>query len=91
MHVRRLSQGEVFVPLQLLVSAALARFFGFAAQPVCSHLHEGAEAGVTARQLGRLGLGGNHWVMRVTLHLTLSFFSRRSPESQNEKTIDFLN
>lgn len=51
------SQGEVFVPLQLLVSAALARLFGLAAQPVRGHLHEGAEAGVTARQLGRLGLG----------------------------------
>lgn len=57
MRVCGLSQGEVFVPLQLLVSAALARFFGLAAQPVRSHLHEGAEAGVTARQLGRLGLG----------------------------------
>lgn len=57
MHVCGLSQGEVFVPLQLLVSAAFARFFGFAAQPVCSHLHKGAEARVAAWQLGRLGLG----------------------------------
>lgn len=47
-----LSQGEVLVPLQLLVSTAFARLFGFAAQPVRGHLHEGAEARVTARQLG---------------------------------------
>lgn len=50
------SQGEVFIPLQLLVTTAFACFLGFTGQSVCSHLDEGAEAGVTVWQLGRLGL-----------------------------------
>lgn len=50
------SQGEVFVPLQLHMSAAFAGLFGFTGQAVCSHLDEGAEPRVTVWQLGRLGL-----------------------------------
>lgn len=53
-------QGEVFVPLQLEVSAAFARFFGLAGQAVGGDLDEGAEAGGSARQLGRLRLRRHH-------------------------------
>lgn len=50
------SQGEVFIPLQLKMSTAFACFFGFAGQTVGNHLNEGAQPGVAAWQLGRLGL-----------------------------------
>lgn len=55
-----LSQGEVFIPLQLEMSAAFARFFGFTGQTIGSHLHKGAESRVAVWQLGRLRLRWNH-------------------------------
>lgn len=82
-------QGEIFIPLQLKVSAAFACFFGFTGQAVSSHLHKGAEPGVTAGQLRGLGLRWNHWIWRqkkkvkidiLTTHLKISmtlFFEER--------------
>lgn len=60
------SQGEVFIPLKLQVSTALACFFGFTGQSICSHLNKGAEPRVAVWRPGRLRLCGNHWAHKHT-------------------------
>lgn len=60
------SQGEVFIPLKLQVSTALACFFGFTGQSICSHLNKGAEPRVAVWRPGRLRLCGNHWAYKHT-------------------------